>query len=1386
NFSTGVTVTNGWDIITDLSLKPGLQLSLSLLNPTDAFNRDLIGIVTGTFLIKSVEVPVFVQVNVGSDSNSWILGLDPQSSGVTLPSMSDLFVLAGGQSFADKLPAGLKDIPKINISKLLINFSLSPGKLQLLTFAAATTSPWPVIEGFLTIEELGFELDLMNLTDAANRQIGGRLSSTFAISDAVWIYFIIEKDPATTDWTLSGGLPPGKSLNLTELVAKMLSGFVTLPTSAPVISFDTLTTSITPGKSMTFTAGSHSKWALIPGKLEIDSFTFQFNYNALATENKFGGSLETDLTIAKVPIHIAAQMNTAGSAGWSFDGNTAPGQQLHVGDLISDLGTKFGITVPKPIQSFTLQDIKLHFVGGAETDQGGPKEFGFGCTGKFSIADNDVVAKVSIDITRKTGATTYDKIVSGSLVINTASGGKETFTVLFSQNDQDESINVTWSASLGHELTIEDVAHAFGFSDIPNLPSSLKGLGLSNVDFTYDFIKKILIIGLVIKKSGVTGNFGSALFISDTVAANKQVYIIGLNIHLGIKLADIPLVGDKIPDAQNLGINDAGIWVLSQSLLKADVEKINPLIDADKYPTLPDTDITAKVLLNADLLLGGGSSTPLQLALGSQTSSQSNVQTTTTRQDAEALTTQQGGALTAPPPPQTDNTKWINVQKEIGVFQFKRIGIKYENDTLMFALDAAVTLGPLTLSMTGLSLGSPLTHFSPTFDLSGLGVAYVKPPLEIMGGLLKVPGSQLAPGVKFQFDGMLVLKSMNYSLSAIGSYAQTTSGPSLFVFAQLEAALGGPPAFFVTGLMAGFGFNRSLEIPAQDEVMGFPLLTLAQPPAPGSKVEQQDPMHVLDILEGRAPIKPGGQTKKWIKPSTGDYWLAVGIEFMSFGLVTSKALLIVEFGNDFQIVLLGLSTMRLPQTGDQSYAYVELQLRAVFRPQEGFFGLTAILSDNSFVIAPACHLTGGFAFNFWFGPNEHAGQFVITLGGYHPAFKPPDYFPKVPRLGFNWAVSDVVSVKGDAYFALTTSCVMAGGGLEILFQEGNLSAWFTAHADLLISWHPFFFLAHIDVDIGVSYRLNLGFCSKTISISLGATVDMWGPPTGGKVHIHLWVISFTVGFGSDSAGQQNDKLEWPDFKSLLPATNDVCKVTISDGLYKSQDSKTSTSGQAWVVRATNFSCFTQSTIPASHLSNGTAAPKLAMATGDSATQDAGISIRPMNLSGVTSTHSVNIYKDSIKNTPANVSNWKFEPRFQNLPESLWGAPPTPFTQIPDQPTANVIPNQPVGYDVQAPPPKLAQPIGVIQLKQLSEDYVLPPSATPISPAVTASPDYVPDFNKLTVAQIEKIMQTDALNNRNALFNALHSAEIYTGTNGKLDHMVAQANEIFSDSPMQQS
>ena len=172
-----------------------------------------------------------MQANTGSGSTTWMIGLDPASDGVTLPSFSDLFVLAGGEQFKDTLPPFLRDIPQIRISNLEIDFNLSPRNLQLLTFAAGTTSPWPLIDEFLTVETLNFELDLLNLSDSepTNRKIGGQVSTTFSITDSVWLYFAVEKDPNSSDWTFTGGLPPEKSVNLTDLIRKLLKNVVTIP-----------------------------------------------------------------------------------------------------------------------------------------------------------------------------------------------------------------------------------------------------------------------------------------------------------------------------------------------------------------------------------------------------------------------------------------------------------------------------------------------------------------------------------------------------------------------------------------------------------------------------------------------------------------------------------------------------------------------------------------------------------------------------------------------------------------------------------------------------------------------------------------------------------------------------------------------------------------------------------------------------------------------------------------------------------------------------------------------------------------------------------------------------------------------------------------------------
>ena len=565
----------------------------------------------------------------------------------------------------------------------------------------------------------------------------------------------------------------------------------------------------------------------------------------------------------------------------------------------------------------------------------------------------------------------------------------------------------------------------------------------------------------------------------------------------------------------------------------------------------------------------------------------------------------------------------------------------------------------------GLAVGSPLKAFDPKFHLDGLGIAFSQDPLEIAGAFLSVPGSRLGDGEAFRYDGAAVVRAESFALSAVGSYAQGVDGhPSMFVFAELDAPLGGPPPFFVTGLMGGFGYNRSLRIPRQDEIFQFPFVTgLAGPAGKGT------PEGVLTALEGG-----------WLHDEAGVDWLAAGVHFTSFEVVDTRALLIAEFGRELQLALVGLSKLRLPQEGEE-FAYLELELEAVLKPQEGFFGLSAELSPNSFVISPACRLTGGFAFYVWFA-GDHAGDFVLTLGGYHPQFTPHDWYPKEPRLALSWPVSDLVTIAGEAYFALTPSCVMGGGGLRVLFHDGALQAWLTASADFLVAWKPFRYSAQAGVSVGVSYRVDWWWLKKTFSVELGAQLSMWGPPTGGRARISWWVISFTVGFGPDPPAADAVKT-WSQFAPLLPAAADLCKVTIQSGLLPGK-----VDGDP-VVRADSLQLVTECAVPAARLELAGRATKQPFLT--AAAKPA---IRPLQLIAVDSAHTLHVKDPGGSEVDLEADGWTVKERKRNLPEALWG---TPLGDHPPLPDAKLVPDQLVGFTISPPGPRIGPTRGEVDM-----------------------------------------------------------------------------------------
>jgi hypothetical protein len=597
-----------------------------------------------------------------------------------------------------------------------------------------------------------------------------------------------------------------------------------------------------------------------------------------------------------------------------------------------------------------------------------------------------------------------------------------------------------------------------------------------------------------------------ALFAWEKRGDQPARFILGADVGGGIDLSGLPLVGGALPQTQALRMSFQPLFA-SEAL---DVEAVRSLVALVPVGglALPDKPLAKGVSLSTTLQMGNES---MALTLGEP-----------------AKLDQQQGKLTPPTPPAEG--VWVDVQRDFGPLHVERIGVRGGRpDGLAFLLDASLEAAGLTLTLSGLSATISAAdfkagRFNPSFELLGVGVDYRG------GGMIEIGGSLLRTGVS-AYEGSVVLKTRALSLTALGSYREIEGRPSLFVGAILDQPLGGPSFFFVTGLVAAFGYNRALLIPPIEELAQFPLIADSS----------------------LAPTASG--VSRYTRPEIGAVFLGVGLSFSTFKLIKSSALLIASFGEHFELDLIGRSTLSAPAqisgATTPPLSFVEMAWRASFRPEEGVLDVRAQLTPSSYVFHPDCHISGGFAFCSWFaGEHGHEGDFVLTLGGYHPAFRKPPHYPTVPRLALRWQVEPRLLLKGEAYCALTGSGLMAGGLLEMAWQSDHLRASFRAGIDFLVAFQPYLYDARAHVEVAVSYTFEF-FGTHTITTELSADIHVWGPPFAGTANLDLHLFSVDITFGPQEP-RLPEGLSWEKFRaSCLPEKKDLASVSITGGLVRS-------------------------------------------------------------------------------------------------------------------------------------------------------------------------------------------------------------------------------------------
>ncbi len=866
--------------------------------------------------------------------------------------------------------------------------------------------------------------------------------------------------------------------------------------------------------------------------------------------------------------------------GLIFEGEL---DNLNIGDVFLFFEDKFNLKqadLPGFLSDITLKKLTTKFF----KPVGGGWSFAFALDGQLSIDGKQVETVLAIQVDKKADgfSTKFDGIL-------TIGPFDQVGSLMFDLHIIDNAKTATLVASYKHEggqqkISLKELVGQISTAAANDIP---EGLSIDLKDAVFGFVK----------------------------SANQTTFLFGLDLAASLNLTSLPLVGKEFSKDQTAGIDDLRVLAVSKAISPDQLSAINGLLPGG-IGKLAGEQLGQGVTVSGTLSFGSAKQ-ELSLPVAGQA--------------AQNASTGSGNDTASPVPVTSsaqDGAKWFTLQKSFGPVHFERVGVQYKDGDLWFLLDGGLAVGPLTLTLDGLALGSPLDHFKPEFSLHGLGVDYKSGPIEIGGAFLHKIVTR--DGVTYdEYDGAAIIRTEQLSLSAIGSYAYYNGHPSLFIYAVLDFPLGGPPFFFVTGLAGGFGYNRSIQAPAIDQVAQFPLVEEA---VQGAGM----PANLDDELE---------KLSQFLPPATGTDFLAIGIKFTSFKMIDSFALLIVVFGNRFEVDVLGLSTLIVPtpEAGNliTPLAEVQMALRVAFIPDEGFFGVQAQLTAASFILSRSCHLTGGFAFFSWF-KGEHEGDFVQTIGGYHPQYKAPGHYPQVPRLGINWQVTSELSIKGDAYYALTSHALMAGGHLQATWQSGSLKAWFTAGADFLIAWKPYHYDALVYVDMGVSYTFHF-FGTHHITVDVGADLHIWGPEFSGIAHIKLWIVSFSVSFGANAL-QTPQPIPWAAFKSsFLPKDEDIVGIAITGGLLTRGSGE---AGDLGVVNPKNLELVSNAVIPSkTHaLAGGSLDTE-----GKAAKADFGVA--PVNVAAddLSSVHHIAI---THEDSPSD--EFVFKPVLKKIPAGLWG------------------------------------------------------------------------------------------------------------------------------------
>ncbi len=443
----------------------------------------------------------------------------------------------------------------------------------------------------------------------------------------------------------------------------------------------------------------------------------------------------------------------------------------------------------------------------------------------------------------------------------------------------------------------------------------------------------------------------------------------------------------------------------------------------------------------------------------------------------------------------------IPMHQSLGFVDFETLFLMLrinDNGSLTLETSAGIKgqLGPLTASVERMGVQLDLSFVSGADAKYGpidLKLGF-KPPtgvgLALDAGVVRGGGFLYLDFDKGEYAGALELTFAEFlSLKAIGlintKMPDGSKGFSLLIIITAE---------FGTPLQLGFGFTLN----AVGGLLGLNRTMKLEELAAGVKNGSiESVMFPHDVIANAPQII--SDLRRFFPPEA-DTFLVGPMAKLGWGtptLVSVSIGIIIEIppGN---IAILGVLKVALP---DEDAALLVLQVNfigalEVDKQRLWFF---ASLYESRVLFIP---LGGDMGLLIAWGDDA---EFVISVGGFHPAFKPPPLpFPSPDRISISILDEPFARIRVNGYFAVTSNTAQFGASVDLFFGLSAFSLEGHIGFDALFQFSPFYF--NITFSASVSVKVfGAGVFSVRVRGELEGT-SPWHVEGEGSISLLFWDI----------------------------------------------------------------------------------------------------------------------------------------------------------------------------------------------------------------------------------------------------------------------------------------